>query len=291
MAYIADVTPPEKRSAAFGLVGAAFGLGFVLGPAAGGLLGNVDPRLPFWVAGALSLVNALYGFFVLPESLLPERRGRFSWARANPVGSLALLKSHRALLNLAAVMFLGYVAHTVLLSTYILYVDYRYNWTAQTAGLSLALVGACAGVVGALLVKPMVKRFGDRAVMLTGLVLGATGFAGFGLASTGLGFFLAIPVMNLWGLSGPTAQSLMSRRVSHQEQGQLQGAINAIRSAAGLFGPMMFTSVFAAAISPGARWRLTGAPFYLAAGLIYASAVLALFATREHVDGRTESHY
>ena len=288
MAYIADVTPPEKRSAAFGMVGAAFGLGFVLGPAAGGLLGKFDPRLPFWVAGALSLVNALYGFFVLPESLAPEHRGHFSWKRANPVGSLVLLRSHRSLLNIAAVLVLGYLAHNVLIRTYILYVDYRYNWTAETAGFSLAAVGACSGVVGALLVKPLVKRFGDRVVMLLGLVLGATGFAGFGLASTGLGFFLAIPVMALWGLSGPTAQSLMSRRVSPHEQGQLQGAINALRSAAGLFGPAMFTSVFAAAISPGTRWQSPGAPFYLAAGLIYASAALALFATREHAAGRVE---
>jgi DHA1 family tetracycline resistance protein-like MFS transporter len=188
------------------------------------------------------------------------------------------------LFNIAAVIFLGYIAHTVLISTYILYVDYRYNWTAETAGFSLAFVGACSGVVGALLVKPLVKRFGDRAVMLAGLFLGATGFAGFGLASTGLGFFLAIPVMDLWGLAGPTAQGLMSRRVSPQEQGQLQGAINALRSAAGLFGPVMFTSVFAAAISPGALWRSPGAPFYLAAGLVYASALLAVFATREHAE-------
>lgn len=202
MAYIADVTPPEKRSGAFGLIGAAFGLGFVLGPAAGGLLGGVNPRLPFWVAGALSLANAMYGLFVLPESLTPERRGRFSWKRANPMGSLALLKSHHSLFGMATVLFLGYVAHQVLMSTYVLYVDYRYHWTAQMVGWSLATVGAFSGVVGALLVKPLVKRFGERAVMLAGLVIGATGFAGFGLATSGLGFFLAIPVFNLWGLAG-----------------------------------------------------------------------------------------
>jgi DHA1 family tetracycline resistance protein-like MFS transporter len=279
MAYIADVTPPEKRSAAFGLVGAAFGIGFVLGPAAGGLLGGVNPRLPFWVAGALSLANALYGLFVLPESLALSRRARFSWKRANPFGSLVLLKSHHSLLGIAGVMFLGYVAHQVLMSVYVLYVDFRYHWTAQTVGWSLATVGICSGVVGALLVKPLVKLLGDRVLMLTGLLLGATGFAGFGWAGSGLGFFLAIPVMSLWGLAGPTAQSLMSRRVAHDEQGQLQGAISAIRSLAGLVGPVMFTSVFAAAISPGAAWRLPGAPFYLAAALIYSSGVVAFFVT------------
>ena len=281
MAYIADVTPPEKRSGAFGLVGAAFGIGFVLGPAAGGLLGGVNPRLPFWIAAALSLMNAMYGLFVLPESLAPERRGRFSWKRANPLGSMALLKSHHSLFGIATVLFLGYVAHQVLMSTYVLYVDYRYHWSAQMVGWSLATVGAFSGVVGAVLVKPLVQRFGERKVMLAGLVIGATGFAGFGVATSGLGFFLAIPIFNLWGLAGPTAQSLMSRLVSHQEQGQLQGAINAIRSSAGLFGPVMFTSVFAAAISPGVTWHMPGAPFYLAAGLIYASAVVALFVTRE----------
>jgi MFS transporter, DHA1 family, tetracycline resistance protein len=280
MAYIADVTPPEKRSAGFGVLSAAFGLGFVLGPALGGVLGSISPRLPFWVAGAFSLVNAMYGLFVLPESLSLAHRSPFSWRRANPVGSLVLLRSHTALFRLAMVLFLGYLAHQVLAGTYVLYADYRYNWTDRTVGLSLALVGICSAIVGALLVKPCVRKFGDRPVMLFGLGFGSVGFAMFGLAATGLGFWLAIPVWNLWGLAGPTAQSLMSHRVSPSEQGQLQGAINGLRGIAGLMGPALFSYVFAASIRPGVTWHLPGAPFYLAALILFSSLLLGFRITR-----------
>jgi MFS transporter, DHA1 family, tetracycline resistance protein len=280
MAYIADVTPPEKRSAGFGVLSAAFGLGFVLGPALGGILGSFNPRLPFWVAGAFSLVNAMYGLFVLPESLPTVHRSPFSWRRANPVGALALLRSHTALFSLAMVLFIGYVAHQVLAGTYVLYADYRYNWTDRTVGLSLALVGICSAIVGGVLVKPCVSKFGERAVMLVGLFLGSVGFMMFGLATTGTGFWLAIPIWNLWGLAGPTAQSLMSHRVSPSEQGQLQGAINGLRGVAGLIGPALFAYVFAASIRPGAGWHLPGAPFYLAALLLFTSLLLALRVTR-----------
>jgi DHA1 family tetracycline resistance protein-like MFS transporter len=274
MAYIADVTPPEKRSAGFGVLSAAFGLGFVLGPALGGVLGSISPRLPFWVAGAFSLVNAMYGLFVLPESLPLAHRSPFSWRRANPLGALVLLRSHAALFSLAMVLFLGYVAHQVLAGTYVLYADYRYNWSDRTVGLSLALVGICSAVVGAVLVKPVVRRFGERPVMLFGLLLGSIGFAMFGMAATGSGFWLAIPVWNLWGLAGPTAQSLMSGRVSPSEQGQLQGAINGLRGIAGLMGPALFSCVFAASIRPGVGWHLPGAPFYLAALILFSSLLL-----------------
>ena len=184
MAYIADVTPPAKRAQAFGLISAAFGVGFVLGPALGGVLGNINTRLPFYVAGGLSLLNAVYGLFILPESLPPGRRGSFSWARANPMGSLVLLRSHVELLGLAAVIFLGYLAHQVLTSTYVLYADYRYHWTDRTVGLSLAAVGICSAIAGAVLVKPAVKLLGDRNALLLGLVFATAGFALFGLSRT-----------------------------------------------------------------------------------------------------------
>lgn len=168
-AYIADVTPPDQRAKSFGLIGAAFGLGFVLGPALGGLLGTYSPRLPFWVSAALCLANALYGVFVLPESLPPERRSHFSWARANPVGSLRLLRSHPELFGLASVTFLYYVAHEVLPSTFVLYTGYRYGWNSATVGLTLALVGVCTAIVSGGLVGPIVARIGERRAALTGL--------------------------------------------------------------------------------------------------------------------------
>src|SRR6266478_3602272 len=160
-AYVADVVPPEKRAGAFGMIGAAFGVGFVLGPALGGLLGNSDPRLPFWVAGGLSLANAIYGYFVLPESLPPEKRKAFTLRRANPVGSLLLLRSHPELFRLATIQFIGYVAHEVF-NVWALYTMFRYAWREGTIGISLATVGVCSGVVSAGLVGPIVARIGER---------------------------------------------------------------------------------------------------------------------------------
>src|ERR1700761_7614669 len=256
MAYIADVTPPKKRAEAFGMISAAFGLGFVLGPALGGLLGNYSPGLPFWVAGAMSLVNASYGFFVLPESLAKEFRGRFSWKRANPVGSLTLLRRHRELLGLASVLFLSYLTQQSLMNTWVLYLDYRFNWTNRAVGLSLALVGICSATVGALLVRPAVKLLGDRNTLLVGIGIGWIGFAIFGFAPTGAIFLSGIPIMALWGLCGPPAQGLMTRHVQANEQGQLQGAVQCIRGLTALIGPGLFTFVFAAAIKPGAPFHL-----------------------------------
>ena len=173
-AYISDVVAPEKRAEAFGLIGAAFGVGFVLGPALGGLLGNSDPRLPFWVAGGLSLANAAYGYFVLPESLPPEKRQAFTLRRANPVGALVLLRSHPELSRLAVIQFIGYIAHEVF-NVWALYTIFRYAWKEGTIGLSLALVGACTIVISAGLVKVMVARLGERRTLYIGQFFGATG--------------------------------------------------------------------------------------------------------------------
>jgi DHA1 family tetracycline resistance protein-like MFS transporter len=280
MAYIADVTPPKKRAEAFGMVSAAFGLGFVLGPALGGILGNYSARLPFWVAGAMSLVNATYGFFVLPESLGRESRGKFSWKRANPLGSLTLLRRHRELLGLAAVLFLSYLTQQSLMNTWVLYLDYRFNWTNRAVGLSLALVGICSALVGAFLVRPAVKTLGDRNTLLVGIGIGWIGFAIYGLAPSGAIFLSGIPIMALWGLCGPPAQGLMTRHVQANEQGQLQGAVQCIRGLTALIGPGMFTFVFAAAIRPGNRLHLPGAPFLLASGILLAALPLALLVTR-----------
>jgi MFS transporter, DHA1 family, tetracycline resistance protein len=278
-AYIADVTPPEKRAGAFGIMGAAFGLGFVLGPATGGILGQVDPRLPFWVAGALALVNAAYGFFVLPESLPPEKRAPFKWSRANPVGSLVLLRSHPELFGLSVSNFLVQLAYVVLPSTTVLYMSYRYGWNELTIGLALAGVGAAAVVVQGGLVRPVVKRVGERTALAIGLIFGAAGFTIYGLAPTGFIFALGIPVMAMWGFAGPSIQALMTRHVSASEQGQLQGATASIAAIASLIGPGVFTQLFAWSIRPGSGVHAPGAPYFLAAAFVLCGLALAWHVT------------
>jgi DHA1 family tetracycline resistance protein-like MFS transporter len=279
-AYIADVTPPERRAASFGLMGAAFGLGFILGPALGGLLASIDPRMPFWVAAALSLMNAMYGLFVLPESLPIERRMGFSFRRANPVGSLKLLRSHPELMGLATVKFVADLAHAVLPSVFVLYASYRYAWDEWAIGLTLGVVGACALIVQAGLIGPIVKWLGEPHALLLGLGGGVAGFLVFGLADVGPLFWAGIPLLSLWGIAGPTSQSLMSRRVSGSEQGQLQGANNSIMGVASLIGPGLFTLTFSYFIGAGSIWHLPGAPFLLAAVLLAAAAGLAWHVTR-----------
>ena len=274
-AYIADVTPEEKRAGAFGMMGAAFGVGFVLGPAMGGVLGGVDPRLPFWVAGALALVNVAYGFFVLPESLPPEKRASFAWKRANPVGSLKLLRSHPELSGLAVVLFLLNLAHYVLPSITVLYMSHRYGWSPTRVGLVLALVGVCAMIVQGGLVRRVVPKIGERRALAMGLAFGAVGFVIYGLAPTGTLFLVAVPVMALWGFAMPSAQAIMTKHVSVSEQGQLQGANASLASLAGLFGPGLFTETFAATLD-----SLPGAAFILSALMLVVAMAIGWRVTR-----------
>jgi DHA1 family tetracycline resistance protein-like MFS transporter len=279
-AYIADVTPPEKRAGNFAMLGAAFGLGFIVGPAAGGLLGSVDPRLPFWVAGVLSLANALYGMVVLPESLERERRSAsFSWKRANPVGALALLRTNAVLLGLAAVMFLDYLAHEAF-NVFVLYVNHRFGWDARAVGVTLAFVGVCSAIVQVGLVARAVSRLGERLTLLLGLGFGVIGFLCFGLVPTGALFWLAILPLSLWGLATPAAQGLMSARVASSEQGQLQGALTSVRGIAMLIGPGIFTLTYAAFVGPLAALDLQGAPYLLSALCMAASFALTVVVTR-----------
>ncbi|HET9651187.1 MAG TPA: TCR/Tet family MFS transporter [Usitatibacter sp.] len=273
-AYIADVTPQEKRAGAFGIMGAAFGVGFVVGPALGGFLGGIDPRLPFWVAGALAIANAAYGLFVLPESLAHGKRARFKWSRANPLGSLKLLRSHHELFGLAGSLFLVDVAHFSLPAVSVLYMGYRYGWGASAVGLVLAGVGVGAMVVQGGLVRRVVPKIGERRALAMGLAFGAAGFAIYGLAPTGLVFLLGIPVMAMWGFAMPSMQALMTRHVSVSEQGQLQGANASLMSLAGIFGPLLFSQTFAATLE-----RMPGAAFVLAGVLLLISMVVAWRAT------------
>ena len=279
-AYIADVTPEDERAAKFGMLGAAFGLGFVVGPALGGLLGGISLRLPFWAAAGLSLANALYGFFILPESLPRELRAPFAWSKANPFGSLELLRSQPRLLGLAAVAFLYNIAHDSLPSVFVLYTDYRYHWGERMVGFSLAGIGIASTVVSALLVGPLVKRLGERRALLVGLAFGAAGFAVYGLASTGALFLAGIPFLAIWGLAGPAFQALMSRRVEPSAQGRLQGALGSLAGVTGMLGPLIFTQIFALGIS-SRGFTLPGAPYLLSALLLSASWLFALVVARD----------
>ena len=274
-AYISDVTPQKDRAARFGMLGAAFGLGFVIGPALGGLLGEVHPRLPFWVAGGLSLLNAAYGFFILPESLPPEKRRPFQLRNAHVFGSLRLLGSHPELLGLAAAMVVMALAHEALPNMFALYTGVRYGWSGQSIGLALSVVGLATGIVSMLVVRPVVRRLGERNAAMLGLGFGIIGFGMFALAPTGAVFLAGIAFIALWGVAGPSFQSLMSHRVDPAEQGQLQGAISSIRALTGILGPILFTQVFAAAVQHGGSFAL-GAPYFLAGALLCVALVVGL---------------
>jgi MFS transporter, DHA1 family, tetracycline resistance protein len=273
-AYIADVTPPEKRAAGFGILGAAFGLGFVIGPALGGVLGSIDLRLPFWVAAGLSLANFVYGWLILPESLPAEKRRPFAWRGANPLGALKFLRAHPGVPVLAGGLFLSQLAHMALPAAFVLYADYRYGWDEREVGLALALVGICSAVVQAGLVRRVIPRIGERRGLLFGLSMGAAGFALYGFASEGWILLLGVPVMALWGFAMPSAQGLLTRHVEAEAQGRLQGALTSLTGIAGIIGPLMFSQILAAAIGPLKAWNLPGAPFLLAAALLVIAALL-----------------
>lgn len=282
-AYVADVTPADKRAGRFGMLSAAFGIGFVLGPAIGGLAGSVDPRLPFWIAAGLSLANALYGLFVLPESLPPEKRSPFLLKRANPLGALALLRSQPRLESLALIYFIGQLAHVVLPSVAVLYLTFRYGWDERAIGFAFAASGFCSIIVQGGLVRLAVARLGERPTLFMGLAFGVAGFVTAAFAAQGWMFWLAIPLLGLWGLAGPAVQSLMSRGISPLEQGRLQGANASLQGLASLIGPTLFTQTYAIAIAGERGHDWAGAPFLVAAALLATAALAAQRATRGEI--------
>jgi DHA1 family tetracycline resistance protein-like MFS transporter len=273
-AYIADVTPKEKRAGAFGLIGAAFGIGFTLGPATGGIVGNANPRMAFWVAAGFSLANWLYGFLLVPESLGREHRKNFTWRRANPVGSLTLLRSHPDLWKLATIQFLAYVSHEIF-AIWALYAIYRFNWTPRSIGESLFVVGVCTAVISAGLTGRIVKWLGEKRTLYTGQFFGALGMLIAGLARNGAVYIASIPVISMWNISFPAAQGIMTHHVSDREQGELQGAIGSLRSIAFVIGPFLFSWTFAWFINPKHAIQIPGAGYYLAAALLFTAMLMA----------------
>lgn len=283
-AYIADVTPQTKRAGAYGMISAAFGIGFVIGPAIGGFLGAHDPRLPFWVASALSLLNFFYGLFILPESLQREHRNPFAWKRANPLGSLKLLRRHRELSGLALVVQIGYIAHEALPQLFILYTMFAYGWTMRTIGVSLAVVGIVTILISAFVIQPLVDRFGERRAMLLGLFFGAVGFFMYG--GNQILFWLAIVVNMLWMIASSASQAIMTRRVEKFEQGELQGAVNMLRSVGMIVGPAIFTGVFAFSIGREHAWKLPSLGWDAGGLLLLVSMIVAYYVTTPRDDAR-----
>lgn len=272
-AYISDVTPPEGRAGRFGMIGAAFGIGFILGPAIGGVLGDHGLRLPFWAAAVLSLLNAAYGYFILPESLAPEKRSSaILWRSANVLGSLEFLRREKSLSLLAAAIFLSYLAHESLPSLFVLYTEYRYHWDAGTTGWALAIVGVSQTLVSGALVRPSVARFGERATVVAALAFGAVGFAVYAFAPTGGVFMAAPPLIAVWAMANPAFQGLAARLASSSEQGRLQGALASLRGVSGMIGPLFFTQILSASI---AAESFPGAAYLVAALLLATSLVIA----------------
>lgn len=281
-AYIADVSSPEKRAQNFGMIGAAFGLGFIAGPALGGMLGNVGLRIPFLVAAGLTFLNLLYGFLVLPESLDPRHRRPFSWGRANPIASLAALRGFPRVGGLAVCFFLMQLSNYSLHSVWVLYTGYRYQWTTAQTGLSLAVVGVMAAVVQGGLVRRIVPWLGEPKSMVFGLLLSAVGMVSYGLATQGWMVYVILVFASLSGVARPAAQGLISRNVPPNEQGAVQGALSSLESVSGIIGPPMATTLFSFFVGPTAPVHLPGAPFFLATMFILAAAAVAAWIFKQH---------
>ena len=275
-AYVADVTPPHERAARFGMLGAAFGIGFIVGPAIGGLLGAVDLRAPFWAAAVLSITNFVYGLLILPESLPADRRRPFQLNAANPIGAVRFLGSRPVLLSLATAMLFAFLAHDAIPNTWVLYTTYRFNFDERAIGVSLAIVGAASLVVNGFLVGRVVKRIGEYNALLTGLAFGIISELLFAFAPTTWLLLGTLPIYALAGLSGGPFQSIATREVQPNEQGQLQGALTALRSIVTLVTPGLYTGIFALFVGPLAGVGLPGAPYLLAAILMAATTVLVI---------------
>jgi DHA1 family tetracycline resistance protein-like MFS transporter len=280
-AYIADVSPPEKRAQSFGLIGAAFGIGFIAGPVLGGVLSNFSLRLPFIAAAVLTLVNWLFGLLAVPESLPQEQRRAFAWRRANPVGSLLALRNYPVALGLTSTLFLVYLAHNTMPGIWVLYTGYRYHWNAAETGVSLAMIGIVAALVQGGLVRIIIPRFGERKALVTGLIISSCNLAGYGLASQGWMIYVIMLAGSLGAIGGPALQSLISKSVPGNEQGAVQGALSSLANVASLIGQPMATTLFGYFISPKAPWFIPGAAFFISALLMLAGMMLALFNFRK----------
>ncbi|HEY0679343.1 MAG TPA: TCR/Tet family MFS transporter, partial [Chitinophagaceae bacterium] len=275
MAYIADISTPEERAKNFGLVGAAFGAGFIIGPAIGGLLGEMGSRVPFLVAAGLTLLNWLYGFFVLPESLPKENRRKFEWKRANPFGSLMHFKKYPGIWGLVFSLTLVYIAAHAVQSTWSFFTIERFQWSEGMIGISLAVVGLLVGAVQGGLIRVVNPWLGNEKSIYVGLTLYALGLFLFAIASESWMMFAFLLPYCLGGIAGPALQAIISNHVPANEQGELQGGLTSVMSVTTIIGPLMMTNLFAFFTHKNAPVHFSGAPFLLGGLLMLASAILA----------------
>ncbi|MGA0556916.1 TCR/Tet family MFS transporter [Larkinella sp. VNQ87] len=273
-AYIADVSPPEKRAQNFGLVGAAFGLGFIVGPIIGGIFSPYGSRVPFMIAAGLSLLNFIYGFFVLPESLPTENRRAFDWKRANPIGSLARLKRYPAIVGLVGSMVLLYIAAQAPQSIWTYYTIEKFGWNETWVGYSLGFIGLTVAIVQGGVIRVAIPKLGPKRAVFTGLAFSAIGFTLFAFASRGWMMFAFMVPYSLGGLAGPAVQGLISSQVAPNEQGELQGALTSLASMTAIVGPLLMTHLFAYFTKPEAPVYFPGAPFLMGAVLTLISVFL-----------------
>ncbi len=274
-AYVADISTSENRAQNFGMIGAAFGMGFIIGPVIGGLLGEHGARLPFLAAAALSLLNVIYGYFVLPESLPLEKRRPFQWKRANPVGSFRQLKKYPAISGLVASLTLIYIAVHAVQSTWTFYTIEKFGWTEKIIGYSLGLIGLMIAIVQGGLIRIAIPRLGNERSVYIGLLFYSIGFLLFAFAGNSWMMFVFTVVYCLGGIFGPAMQGIISSSVPANEQGELQGALTALMSATSIVGPPLMNNLFSYFTRPGASFRFPGAPFAMAALLVLISAALA----------------
>jgi DHA1 family tetracycline resistance protein-like MFS transporter len=275
-AYIADVTAPADRAKAFGLVGAAFGVGFVAGPAIGGLLGELGPRAPFWAAAAVSLVNFLYGWLVLPETLTPENRRPFEWRRANPFGTLRVFRTYRGVLPLCAVLFLYMFASSVYPAVWPFWGIARFDWSPLMVGISLAAFGLITAICQGTLTGPAVARWGEVRVCLIGLLAAILGLVGYGVAASMTMVILFMLVHAPEGFVHPMLTAIMSKAVPEDAQGELQGGISSVMNLAMLAGTVFFSQVFGFFLSPAAPFQSPSMAFFVAAAIITLPCILFL---------------
>ena len=267
-AYIADVSPPEKRAANFGLIGAAFGLGFIVGPVVGGLLGEFGPRIPFYAAAGLTLINWLYGYLVLPESLPLDQRREFTWKRANPVGTLMNLKRYPVLAGLIFALVFVYIASHAVQTTWTYFTMYRFEWSEADVGYSLGFVGVLSALVQGVLIRWLIPKIGQNAAVYAGMILYAIGLVLFAMAGEGWMVYPYLIVYCMGGIAGPALQGIMSNEVPSNEQGELQGALTSMMSATSIIGPPVMTGLFALFTGVDAPIELPGAPMLLGAILV-----------------------
>lgn len=290
-AYIADVSTPENRAKNFGMIGAAFGLGFIIGPVLGGLLGQYGSRVPFYAAAVLCLLNFLYGYFILPESLSKENRRAFEWKRANPIGALLNLKKYPSLIGLILAIFLLYVGSHAVHSNWSFFTMYRFGWNEKMVGISLGVVGLLVGLVQGGLVRFTSPRLGNQKSIYWGLSLYTIGMLLFAFATQSWMMFAFLVPYCLGGIAGPALQSEVSGKVPANEQGEIQGTLASLMSASAIIGPPMMTNTFYFFTHDEAPFQLPGAPFILGGFLMLVSTILAYFSMKKHFTSGTGNDY